>query len=168
MLSERVLRLLTAYVDGEVNARQRKAVLRYLRASQETRALLKQLQDDAHKLRQLPAQKVGHDLSQNILELIGDLRPIRISVPQVPSPVPRGFGLATAAAVLLALGFGSFYYLKVVREKEAQVAVAVVPPESSSNGLTPKDDKVTDSKIEVAKAPNPKAATPITVAKIDE
>src|SRR5439155_1078161 len=34
------------------------------------------------------------------------------------SPVPRGFGLATAAAVLLAVGFGSYYYLRVVAEKE--------------------------------------------------
>src|SRR5437868_11647972 len=142
MLSERVLRLLTAYVDGEVNARQRKAVLRYLRASQETRALLKQLQDDAHKLRQLPAQKVGHDLSQNILELIGDLRPIRISVPQVPSPVPRGFGLATAAAVLLALGFGSFYYLKVVSEKDSHVFVAQEPSNQIANAIKADDQKV--------------------------
>jgi hypothetical protein len=40
----------------------------------------------------------------------------------VPSAVPRGFGLATAAAVLLAVGFGSYYYLKLVSEKQPQVA----------------------------------------------
>ncbi|HMC89858.1 MAG TPA: hypothetical protein VKI17_09935, partial [Gemmataceae bacterium] len=171
MLSERLLQLLTAYVDGGVTAHQRRVVLRYLRTSAEARSFLKKLQDDANELRQLPVRKLGRDLSQTILQRIGDqvvVRPIRIPMEQAPSPVPRGFGLATAAAVLLALGFGSVYYLKAIREKDALVAVAVVPPESSSNGLTPNDDKVTDSKIEVAKAPNPKAATPITVAKIDE
>jgi hypothetical protein len=121
MLSERLLQLLTAYVDGELSSRQHKAVLRHLRSSAEARALLKKLQEDAARLQQLTAQVVGQDLAQRVLGRIGDqvVRPVRISAPQVPSPVPRGFGLATAAAVLLAAGFGSYYYLRVVSEKES-------------------------------------------------
>ncbi|HEV3119752.1 MAG TPA: hypothetical protein VGY58_22020, partial [Gemmataceae bacterium] len=124
MLSERLLQLLTAYVDGEVSAHQRKVVLRQLRSSAEARTLLKKLQEDAARLQHLPAQVVGQDLSQKVLARIGDqvVRPIRVCAPQVPSAVPRGFGLATAAAVLLAVGFGSYYYLKLVAEKQPQVA----------------------------------------------
>ena len=101
MLSERLLQLLTAYVDGEVSAHQRKVVLRHLRNSPEARGLLKKLQDDAARLQQLPVQVMGQDLSQKVLARIAEqvVRPIRVSAPQVPSPVPRGFGLATAAAV---------------------------------------------------------------------
>src|SRR5205823_1777121 len=120
MLSERLLRLMTAYVDGEVSSHQRKVVLRHLRGSSEARTLLKKLQDDAGKLRQLPALGMGQDLSEKILARIGDqvVSPIRLSAAESWSPVPRGFGLATAAAVLLAVGFGSYYYLRVVSEKE--------------------------------------------------
>ena len=126
MLSERLLQLLTAYVDGEVSAHQRKVVLRHLRNSPEARGLLKKLQDDAARLQQLPVQVMGQDLSQKVLARIAEqvVRPIRVSAPQVPSPVPRGFGLATAAAVLLAVGFGSYYYLKLVSEKQQAVAGA--------------------------------------------
>src|SRR6266403_1350448 len=139
MLSDRLLRLLTAYVDGEATAHQRRVVLRRLRKSPEARSVLKKLQDDAAELRQLPVCKLGLDLSQSVLERIGSqvVRPIRISA-QVPSAVPRGFGLATAAAVLLALGFGSVYYLKAIRER--QPAIAVIP-ETPPGQLAEKNNK---------------------------
>src|SRR5437870_2254395 len=145
MLSERLLQLLTAYVDGEVTAHQRRVVLRHLQKSAEARAFLKKLQDDANELRQLPARRLGHDLSQRILDRIDSqvvVRPLRIPAGQATSSVPRGFGLATAAAVLLALGFGSVYYLKAIREKDPQLAV--VPPEAPHNEFAPKDNKVGD------------------------
>jgi hypothetical protein len=124
MLSERLLRLMTAFVDGEVSAHQRRIVLHHLRTSPEARTLLKKLQDDASKLRQLPAVGIGQDLSEKILARIGDqvVRPIQLAGRESWSPVPRGFGLATAAAVLLALGFGSYYYLKLVSEKAPDIA----------------------------------------------
>src|SRR5437879_3393425 len=145
MLSERLLQLLTAYVDGGVTAHQRRVVLRYLRTSAEARSFLKKLQDDANELRQLPVRKLGRDLSQTILQRIGDqvvVRPIRIPMEQAPSPVPRGFGLATAAAVLLALGFGSVYYLKVVSEKDSHVAVLEAPSNQIANAIKSDDQKV--------------------------
>jgi hypothetical protein len=148
MLSDRLLRLLTAYVDGEATAHQRRVVLRRLRKSPEARSVLKKLQDDAHELRQLPVCKLGQDLSQGILERIGSqvVRPIRISAPQVPSAVPRGFGLATAAAVLLALGFGSVYYLKAIRERQPEIAVV---PETAPGQLAEKNNKPGDANVKV-------------------
>src|SRR2546430_2493824 len=47
MLPERGRELLTAYVDGELSARQRRHVLRLLRHSAEARRLLQRLQGDA-------------------------------------------------------------------------------------------------------------------------
>jgi anti-sigma factor RsiW len=168
MLSDRLLRLLTAYVDGEATAHQRRVVLRRLRKSPEARSVLKKLQDDANELRQLPACRLGQDLSQGILERIGSqvVRPIRISAPQVPSAVPRGFGLATAAAVLLALGFGSVYYLKAVRERPPEIAAVV--PETPTGLQAEKNSKPGDATVKVAPEPKPGEATSKTVVQKEE
>jgi hypothetical protein len=167
MLSDRLLRLLTAYVDGEATAHQRRVVLRRLRKSPEARSVLKKLQDDANELRQLPVCKLGQDLSQGILERIGSqvVRPIRISAPQVPSAVPRGFGLATAAAVLLALGFGSVYYLKAIRERQPESAVV---PEAPPGQLAEKDNKPGDATVKIAQKPKPDEKTSKTIAQNEE
>jgi len=167
MLSDRLLRLLTAYVDGEISNHQRRVVLRRLRKSPEARSALKKLQDDANELRQLPVCKLGQDLSQSVLERIGSqlVRPIRISAPQVPSAVPRGFGLATAAAVLLALGFGSVYYLKAIRERQPEIAVV---PETPTGLQAEKNSKPSDATVKVAPEPKPDEATSKTVVQKEE
>ena len=47
MLSESARQLVTAYVDGELNARQRRQAVRLLSRSEEARRLLNRLEEDA-------------------------------------------------------------------------------------------------------------------------
>ena len=61
MLPERFRELLTAYVDGELSARQRRHVLRLLRRSVEARRLLHFLQSDSHNLIHLPRVRLDPD-----------------------------------------------------------------------------------------------------------
>jgi hypothetical protein len=127
MLSDRHCRLLTAYVDGELTAHERQAVVRMVRESGEARAFLQQLQEDAEQIRQLPQVQLGQDLSDPILQKIA--RPILGPRAPTSSPgagVPIWFGLATAAAVLSAVGLGSYFYFAAT--KHAQLPeMAVVP-----------------------------------------
>jgi hypothetical protein len=112
MLPNRHLQLLTAYVDGELSPRQRRHATRLLRQSDEARVLLRQLQDDAARVRQLPRLASPIDLSTPVLAALGPgkRRPtVRLASPASP-PVPTWVGWATAAAVLLTVGPGTFLY----------------------------------------------------------
>lgn len=107
MLSDAHLQLLTAFVDGELSRRQRKAVLRLLHRSSEARSVLSELQENAHLLKQLPHHhRLPRDFSDSLLQEIArrGLRP----APAVRSSVPRRSlpfrWLAAAACVLIAAG----------------------------------------------------------------
>jgi hypothetical protein len=106
--------LLTAYVDGELSARQRRLVARLLRRSGEARHLLRQLQEDARQLRTLPAHPIPTDLSGAIPDIIRQRRLQPIRRPRVTPPAaptfPAWTGWAAAAAVLLTVGLGSFLH----------------------------------------------------------
>src|SRR5437868_7421574 len=103
MLSERHSQLLTAYLDRELSARERKAVFRLLRRSPEARALLRQMQQDARALGQLPARKLPADFPLKVVRTIAErgLRPGGLRPPIRPRGIPAWAGLAAAAAVLL-------------------------------------------------------------------
>jgi hypothetical protein len=117
MLSTQIQELLTAYVDGELSARQRRAVQRLLHRSAEARALYHQLKGDSTLLRSLPRARLPQDLSQTVLDAITlhNLKlprcvPVR---PAATAPLSRFAvyaGMAAAAAVLLAVGTGSYLF----------------------------------------------------------
>src|SRR5438105_4517825 len=67
MLAEKYQELLTAYVDGELSARQRRAVYKLLRRSAEARALLRQLQEDSHSLIELPPPPPAPDFAGSVM-----------------------------------------------------------------------------------------------------
>src|SRR5215831_7986877 len=67
MLSDQFRQLLTAYVDGELSSRQRKAVQRLLRRSPEARSLLLKLQEDARRLRALPRHRLGEVFTARVV-----------------------------------------------------------------------------------------------------
>jgi hypothetical protein len=121
MLTERCLGLLTAYVDGELSNRQRKAVLRLLRRSAEARTLLRKLQEDARRLRELPRQRLAADFSQQVLRAIAT-RPGPLRAPAVrPARQPLWSawgGLAAAAAVLLIVGAGAYVFFSHIQADE--------------------------------------------------
>src|SRR5262249_30968717 len=121
MLTDRCRRLLTAYVDGELTARQQEAALRLLHASPEARELLRRMQQDAAALRMLPRQRLDRDLSAPIVQLIADrrLRPgwrDRTRLARQPN-FPAWAGFSAAAAALLLVAPGSYPYLSAWMEQ---------------------------------------------------
>jgi len=110
MLATHDQELLTAYVDGELTARQRRAAARLLRRSGEARLLLKQLTEDSGQLKSIPAPRLSVDLSSSVLESIAQrcLKPIRRARVPAARAFPAWTGVAAAAAVLLLVGLGSF------------------------------------------------------------
>jgi hypothetical protein len=155
MLAPHDQELLTAYVDGELTARQRRHVARLLRRSGEARVLLRQLQEDARQLRLLPSATLQVDLSGPILETISRRRlqpmrrPPRVAAASVAA-FPAWTGFAAAAAVLLLVGVGSFLHYSrsfnssgsgTAKRQENPDKGSVVPP--IDNGLA-KDERNQD------------------------
>ncbi len=117
MLPERYRELLTAYVDGELSARQRRMLQKLLRRSPEARKLLKQMQADSHELRALPPARLEQDLSDSVLTLIAQrqIQPPRPRPAPPPMPMPLVPAMlwpyvAAAAAILLAVGGASYLF----------------------------------------------------------
>src|SRR5438045_1829961 len=111
MLPDRLSRLLTACIDGELDGQQRKAVLQLLRRSKQARRLLRALQQDAERLRGVPCPTLGPEFAEQVLQVIGS----RAAEPSRPSthPVRRylpTWGVAAGAAVLLAVGLTTYVY----------------------------------------------------------
>jgi anti-sigma factor RsiW len=115
-LPERVTSLLTAYIDGELSSRKRRAVDRLLRKSQEARHLLNKMQQDSMILRHLPRKKMRADLSKTVLTTL-DLRGIKLPPPP-PMPLPvlaprtsrRWPKVVGALLLLVAIGTGSYFF----------------------------------------------------------
>src|SRR5262245_1123595 len=104
MLSDRLTQLLTAYIDGELSARQRKAVTRLLERSPQARELLRRLEADSRTLRALPRQAPARDLSGDVLRTIAARRlspAQRRRARAGTSVIPVWAGFAAAASVLL-------------------------------------------------------------------
>src|SRR5438552_358462 len=70
MLPDRILQLLTAYVDGELSSRQRKLVARLLQKSPAAGQILKQLQEHAEKVRQLPPRKLESAFASQVIDAV--------------------------------------------------------------------------------------------------
>lgn len=130
MLPERLSLLLTAYIDGELSARQYKTVQRLLRRSEEARVLLQKLRDDASMLRDLPRQHLEEDLSPRVLRSISDrrLQVARRAALAEHTAFPNWAGALAAASVLIAAFWGSYLYFYVNHHRQGS-AVAQNDPE---------------------------------------
>src|SRR5437879_440778 len=118
MLPDQVTELLTAFVDGELGQRQRKAALRLLQRSSEARELLRELQENAHKIKQLPRRKVEPSLVNDILQAIAEQQ----KQPAQPRPARRRrwmpyFAASLAASLLIGV-IGLLYWQSLVLEEE--------------------------------------------------
>lgn len=152
MLPERHLQLLTAYVDGELSSRQRRAVARLLRSSEEARELLAQLRADAAQLRRLPRVAAPIDFSGPVLAAIGPGKR-RLLVRRPNLTARRGLPVwpvyAAAAAVLLLIGVGSIVYFSPQPGETAGVVKRNRPDERQpgprdevvKNTPTPRNDQ---------------------------
>jgi hypothetical protein len=146
MLADRYHELLTAYVDGELGARQRKAVLRLLRRSAEARGLLRQLQDDAAALRRLPRPRLGEDFPSRVLQAVRNrrLHPGRPALPRLqPRSVPVWVGVALAASILLLVGLSSYLYFAQTpaEQPDSQSMTQNGPPRASDEHVQPGPDQ---------------------------
>jgi hypothetical protein len=168
MLAPQELELLTAHVDGELSAAQRRLVEGLLERSGEARDMLHWLQADAARLRRMPRVTAPVDLSVGVLEEIGRLaqRPSGRARPASPRVLkfPVWKGMAAAAAVLLTVGAVSFL-LNLPRDDSAKGGGGLVGQNPETNkgiilgpekGAVAKTgaDKETEGKS-VAKAPSP-------------
>src|SRR5258708_5038577 len=116
MLDEKDRELLTAYVDGELSARQRRAATRLLRKSTDARTLLRKLQADSDALIRLSMPPAAPDVSDPVIQLIVErgLQPGHRK-PQSVAAIPLWKGLLAAAAVLLAVSAASFLFFKLMQ-----------------------------------------------------
>jgi hypothetical protein len=148
MLSDQLRQLLTAYVDGELTNRQRKAVERLLRRSPEARTLLAKLQEDSRRLQGLPRRRLDEDFTARVLRSVrqrhaeeGRRRAAR------EAALPLWTSVAAAAAVLLAVGFGSYFYFT---HQPSDAQSAAVKPPTNPAPETPPDDGSRDDGSHVA------------------
>jgi len=75
MLSDSRCQLLTAFVDGELDARQRQAVERLVKQSPEARSFLARLEKDSNELKGLPRRKAPDTLPDGVMKTISELTP---------------------------------------------------------------------------------------------
>jgi hypothetical protein len=117
MLPDRISQLLTAYVDGELSSRQRRSVEQLLQQSTEARDLVRQLQEDATRLRGLPRAQLAPEFTAQVLRTIATrrLHHSRRQVQPYRPAVPYWASLAAAACVLLIIGVGSFLYFQAAQ-----------------------------------------------------
>jgi hypothetical protein len=151
MLPDRITQLLSAYVDGELNSRERRHVTRILRKSSEARQLLHKLKQDSMILRRLPRKKTQIDLTESAMGTIS-LRGLRIpkietppaflAPPRAPKRSPR-FWLAVALGVLLlvTLGIASYFFFAHTFQRTAQSTEAETPLTGDGPGDRPDPDR---------------------------
>jgi hypothetical protein len=144
MLPEHITELLSAYVDGELNSRERKNVTRILQKSDEARQLLHKLKQDSMILRKLPRKKTQLDLTESAM---GTLSLRGIKLPEIPSaPPPSQFaglpkrrrsmwvGIVAALVALVIIGIASFYFFAVTfRGNVVKQTGPESPPTSPEN-----------------------------------
>jgi hypothetical protein len=156
MLSDELRQLLTAYVDGELTNRQRKAVLRLLRRSPEARALLAKLQEDARRLRALPRHHLGEEFTARVLRSVrqrGSEERRRRAARE--AALPLWTSVAAAAVVLLAVGFGSYLYFSQPGPDNPSVAVKPAPADQPSDPTPDPNAVGKDNGSAVADTHNP-------------
>ena len=141
MLSDQVIQLLTAFVDGELSQRQRKAVMRLLHRSSEARELLRQFQENAHKLKQLPRHKVGPSLVDEVMQAIAEQK----AQPKQPAAkMPRRRWLpylaASMAASLLIGAIGILYWQTMQQQdngvKDEPILAKIDAPEKKTQSVS--------------------------------
>jgi hypothetical protein len=152
MLTDQIKELLTAFIDGELSQRQRKAVMRLLHRSSEARELVRQLQENAHKLKQLPRHKVEPSLVDEVLQAIAEQK----AQPKPATPSKRArrrwmpYVAATLAASLLIAAMGILYWKSM----------------NDANGIKPddgiaKNDKKLEPPVVPTPTPTPRKANPM-------
>ncbi len=163
MLSDQVLQLLTSFVDGELPPRQREDVLRLLNKSSEARELVRQLQENANRLKQLTRHKVEPSLVDDVLRAIAESK----ATPATPASKPKRsrkawmpyVAASLAASVVIAV-LSTIYFQSI--SPNVPENGDVNPP--IAKGTLPTEKK-SDTKSIAEKKPEPKV-TPESPKKL--
>src|SRR2546421_1573175 len=115
MLSDKQKELLTAYVDGEVSARQRRLVARLVRKLPAARQLLHELEKDSRQLTALPRKKPPREIVRQVLrQTAAHGAPIPATPSTLATPAAAGMpswvSITLAASVLAAITLGSYLF----------------------------------------------------------
>jgi hypothetical protein len=172
--------LLSAYLDGELTAAEQAEVERLLASSPAARQLLDELRTLSATLQSLPQQKLGEDLSQQVLR-VAERRMLTEGEPNDAAPVPasrtllRRFvtrrsviwtGLAVAIAVMIAIHEQqqntAILANKAKQADKTEVALGRVDRENRRMSETSASESATVPTIQAAPSSQP---VPYTVAK---
>jgi hypothetical protein len=155
MIPRKLSKLLTAYVDGELNVRRRKAVRQLLRRSTKARRLYRQMKADSLVLQALPQKKLKQDLSGTILDKINTTL-LDIRLPAGGRKASRRWSrplwvASAAAAVLFAVGFGSYTFFSGT----SGTSDGGVPPVAATTPVQPNEAAAGD--VEQPRRTNPES-----------
>jgi len=166
MITNRLSRLLTAYVDGELTGRQRKAVARLLKKSGEARKLYRKIKRDSLILRRLPKRTLHIDLADTIMDRITQLD-IRIGQPiaRPAARLPLWRSLA-AAAILFAVAAGSYVYFAQIDSGAPNLAEKQTPEPRVADQTPPKS--VAEPDADAPKPYNPNSVFAFPNLKIPQ
>jgi hypothetical protein len=143
MMPRKLSKLLTAYVDGELCLRQRRAVRQLLRRSSKARRLYRQMRADSVALQTLPWPELKQDLSGTILDKIKktvpDMQLPASAVHVANRPWQRPLWIAAAAAVLIAVGLGSYVFFASTGDG-GPAPMAALPAAESTPSADPSID----------------------------
>jgi hypothetical protein len=160
MLSDQVTQLLTAFVDGELSQRQRKAVMRVLHKSSEARELVRQLQENAHKIKQLPRRKLEPSLVDAVMQAIAEQKAMPAQ-PAAPRIVRRRWlpYVAAAMAASLVIGVVSIFAWRAFKEQEGPKDDGVMAKNGGDKKI---EQKATPEPIpQVTPTPTPRKSNPL-------
>ncbi len=159
MLSDQVTQLLTAFVDGELSQRQRKAVMRVLHKSSEARALLCQLQENAHKVNELPRHKLEPSLVEAVMQAIAEQKAQPKQSAQPKRVRRRWLPYVTAAlAASLVVGVVSIFTWRAFRDQEGAKIGGGVMVKGDDKKSEPKPPEPT---------PTPRKANPVLAQMVE-
>jgi len=136
MIPELDRQLLTAYLDGELSARQSRQALKLLHRSGEARDLFRQLQDNARALRRLRRIHPRPALSDSVLQLIRarQIQPRKRPVAATRRTLPAWAGYAAAAAVLVMVCGASYLFFAETLDQSTNVVA-----DGNGSMIRPKD-----------------------------
>jgi hypothetical protein len=138
MLRKHQTRLLTAYIDGELDAADRRAVEQLLVESREARALWAKLENDSKDVRGLPVHKAPDTLADVVMETLNDQQPSpilqrKLALPSSRPAIPTWARLAVAASLLLAVGVCAFFAAGgLMRRWEGPDAISTMPKKQAA------------------------------------
>lgn len=156
MLPDRLSRLLTGFVDGQLSGSEQKQALELLSRSPEARELLQRLQADAQMLAALPRAQLPTEFNEQLLISLPE-RSLKIAefskTPERRFTFRHAGVFAAAATLLIALGIAFVQKSRPAVDGGSSIA---------SQGSTDNNDNPPTLIAELLPSPRPESTQPLT------